>query len=48
MPLLEKINHFHQALWNEKNTCIISDLLTDDAKICSPLDTVIGPDALKK
>ena len=48
MRLLEKIKDYHQALWDEKNTKVIFDLFTDDAKIHSPLNTVTGPYALKE
>ena len=48
MRLIEKIKNYHQTLWDEKNTKVIFDLFTDDAKIHSPLNTVTGPYALKE
>ena len=48
MRLIEKINNYHQVLWNKKDTGVIFDLFTDDAKIHSPLNTVSGPYALKE
>ncbi len=47
MRLLEKIKHYHQALWEEKNTKVIFDLFTENAKIHSPIKTVTGPEALR-
>ncbi|MCH9757063.1 MAG: ester cyclase [Gammaproteobacteria bacterium] len=47
MRLIEKISHFHKVLWDEKNTNVIFDLFTEDVKIHSPLNTMIGPQALK-
>ena len=47
MRLIEKIKHFHTTLWDEKNTHVIFNLFTENAKIHSPIRTVTGPEALR-
>jgi len=47
MQILDIIKKYHQDLWREQNSNVIFDVFIDNAKIHSPLKTVVGSHELK-